>query len=233
MASLRACPARAGISLDLATWKASMAPKWLELLTEIAPGIKRVGFMFNPDTGPFARLYFLPSFEVAARSLRLLSIVAPVRSDAEIETVMASLGDELGSGLVVITDAFVASHHALIISLAARNSVPAVFRNSEFVRDGALLSCGPDIRDDFRRAASYVDRILRGEKPADLPVQPLVKFEMALNAKTAKALDLTIPTNLLVRADEGDRMRREFIAGLGSAAVLADYSARTAARSPT
>jgi putative tryptophan/tyrosine transport system substrate-binding protein len=99
--------------------EASMAPKWLELLTEIAPGVKRAGFMFNPDTGPYARLYFLPSFEAAARSLKVLPIVAPVRSDAEIETVMASLGRELGSGLVVITDAFVASHHALIISLAA------------------------------------------------------------------------------------------------------------------
>jgi putative ABC transport system substrate-binding protein len=126
--------------------EASMARKWLELLTEIAPGIERAGFMFDPDTGPYARLHFLPSFEAAARSLKVLPIVAPVHSDAEIETVMASLGREPGSGLVVITDAFVASHHALIISLAARNNVPAVFRNSEFVRDGTTRGIGDPAR---------------------------------------------------------------------------------------
>jgi putative ABC transport system substrate-binding protein len=129
-------------------------------------------------------------------------IAAPVHSDAEIESVMTSLGREPGGGLVVIPDGFVLVHRAPIILLAARNNVPAAYWDNVFARDGGLLGYGPDRLDLFRRSASYVDRILRGAKPSDLPVQLPVKFEMTLNVKTAKALGLTIPQTLLATADE-------------------------------
>ena len=170
--------------------EASIGGKWLELLTEIAPGVKRVAIMFNPETAPGGGSYYLPSFEAAARSRKVEPIVAPVHSDAEIETVMTSLGREPGGGLVVMTDAFMPVHRAPIILQASRNNVPTVYPQSVFARDGGLLSYGPNRADLFRRSASYVDRILRGAKPADLPVQLPTKFEMALNLKTAKALGL-------------------------------------------
>jgi putative ABC transport system substrate-binding protein len=184
------------------TQEAGIGGKWLELLTQIAPEVKRVANMFNPETAPGgASYYFLPSFEAAARSLKVEPIVAPVHNEAEMEAVIASLGREPRGGLVA-TDSFALIHRAQIISLAARNNVPAVFGVSDFVRDGGLLSYGPDFRDMFRRAAPYVDRILRGPKPADLPVQLPVKFEMTVNAKTAKALGLAVPPGLLIAADE-------------------------------
>jgi putative ABC transport system substrate-binding protein len=127
--------------------------------------------------------------------------VAPVHNEAEMEAVVTSLGRESRGGLIA-TDSFALIHRAQIILLAARNNVPAVFGVSDFVRDGGLLSYGPDFRDMFHRAAPYVDRILRGAKPADLPVQLPLKFEMAVNAKTAKAIGLTIPESFLLRADE-------------------------------
>jgi putative tryptophan/tyrosine transport system substrate-binding protein len=180
----------------------AMGGKWLQLLTEIAPGIKRAAIMFNPDTAPGGGSYYLPSFEAAARSLKVAPIAAPVHSDAEIETVITSLGREPGGGLVVMHDAFVQVHRAPIILLAARNNVSAVYWDKVFARDGGLLGYGPDRVDLFRRSASYVDRILRGAKPSDLPVQLPVKFEMTLNVKTAKALGLTIPQTLLATADQ-------------------------------
>ena len=179
-----------------------MAGKWVELLTEIAPGVKRVVAMSNPDTAPGGGSYHLPVFEAAARSLKVAPIVALVHSDAEIETVITSLGREPGGGLVVMPDSFLGMHHAQIISLAARNNIPAVYSDSFYSRDGGLLSYGPNRVDNYRRSASYVDRILRGAKPADLPVQLPVKFEMVLNVKTAKALGLTVPPSILLRADE-------------------------------
>jgi putative ABC transport system substrate-binding protein len=182
--------------------EASMGGKWLELLTEVKPNVKRVAIMFNPDTAPGSGSYYLPSFEAAARSLKVESIVAPVHSDAEIETVMTSLGREPGGGLVVMTDAFMPVHRASVILSASRNNVPTVYPQSIFVRDGGLLSYGPNRADLFRRSASYVDRILRGATPAELPVQLPTKFEMAVNAKTAKALGLTVPQSILLRADE-------------------------------
>jgi putative tryptophan/tyrosine transport system substrate-binding protein len=182
--------------------EAGIAGKYLELLTEIAPGIKRAAAMFNPDTEPFVRRYFLPSFEAAARSLKVAPITAPVHSDAEIETVITSLGREPGGGLVVMPDAFMVVHRATIIMLAARNNVPAVYHLSISVREGGLLSYGADGADLFRRAASYVDRILRGADPADLPVQLPVKLDTAINLKTAKALGLTVPQSIMLRADE-------------------------------
>jgi putative tryptophan/tyrosine transport system substrate-binding protein len=182
--------------------EASMAGKWVELLTEIAPGVKRVAIMFNPDTAPGGGSYYLPAFEAAARSLNVAPIAAPVHSDAEIETVITSLSREPGGGLVVMPDAFMGVHRAPTILLAARNNVPAVYQRSVFVRDGGLLSYGTDPVDIFRRSASYVDRILRGTKPAELPVQLPTRFEMVLNVKTAKALGLTVPPSIFLRADE-------------------------------
>jgi putative ABC transport system substrate-binding protein len=177
-----------------------LAGKWLELLSEIAPGLKRAAIMFNPDFP--APSTFRPSLETAARALKVEPIIAPVHSDAEIEAAIMALGREPGVGLGVPGDAFTVAHRAAIISAAARNNIPAVYSLPSFARDGGLLSYGADLVDRFRRAASYVDRILRGEKPGDLPVQFPTKFEMVVNRKTAKALGLAIPPSILVRADE-------------------------------
>jgi putative ABC transport system substrate-binding protein len=174
--------------------------KWLELLSEIAPGLKRAAIMFNPDTVTASA--YMPSFETAARSLKVTPIIAPVHGDGEIETAIIALGREPGGGLVQMPDAWMQEHRAPIISAAARNNVPAVYSASDFARDGGLLSYGPDRVDLFRRAATYVDRILRGEKPGDLPVQFPTKFEMVLNRRTAAALGLAIPPSILLRADE-------------------------------
>ena len=135
-------------------------------------------------------------------ALKVVPIPAPVHSDAEIETAITALGREPGGGLVVIPSVFVTAHRAPIISAAARNNLPAVYTASNYAREGGLLSYGPDPVDTYRRAATYVDRILRGEKPGDLPVQLPTKFEMVVNLKTAKALGLTVPPSLLARADE-------------------------------
>ena len=144
----------------------------------------------------------MPSLEAAARSLKVVLIPAPVHSDVEIESAIIALGREPGGGLLFIPDGFTSSHRTSIILAAARNNVPAVYRLSEFARDGGLLSYGPDAVDPWRRAASYVDRILRGAKPGDLPVQLPTKYELVVNLKTAKALGLTIPETLLVTDDE-------------------------------
>jgi putative tryptophan/tyrosine transport system substrate-binding protein len=180
----------------------SMASKWLELLTGIAPGIKRAAMMFNPETAPYIKSYVLPSFEVAARSLRVAPIAAPIHSDAEIEMVITELAREPGGGLLGMPDNFVEIHRALIISLAARNNVPAVYQTPVIARDGGLLSYGADFSDIFHRAARYVDSILRGAKPSELPVQLPTKYLMVINLKTAKALGLTVPPSILLSADE-------------------------------
>jgi putative ABC transport system substrate-binding protein len=156
--------------------------------------------MFNPDTAPVSA--FMPLFEAAARSLKVVPIITPIHSDVEIETAMIALGREPGSGFVVPPDVFAVAHRASIISAAVRNRIPAVYPLSEFAKDGGLLSYGVDPVDLWRRAAPYVDRILRGAKPAELPVQMPIKFEMALNLKTAKAFGLAIPPSILLRADE-------------------------------
>jgi putative ABC transport system substrate-binding protein len=184
-----------------ATLEATLGGKWLELLSEIAPGLKRAAIMFNPDMA-IASAY-MSSLETAARSLnKVVPITAPVHDDIEIETAIRALGREPGGGLVVMPDVFMNLHRVPIISAAARNNVPAVYGLSVFARDGGLLSYGSDPPDNFRRAATYVDRILRGEKPGDLPVQFPVRYEMVLNLKTAKALGLTVPQSILLRADE-------------------------------
>jgi putative ABC transport system substrate-binding protein len=183
-----------------ANLEGSLGGKWLELLSEIAPGLKRAAIMFNPDTAPVTS--FMPSLETAARSLKVTPITAPVHSDTEIDTAITALGREPGGGLVVMPDGFTQGHRAAIILAAARANVPTVYWSSDFARDGGLLSYGVDLVDIFRRAASYVDRILRGAKPADLPVQFPTRFEMVVNRKTATALGLAIPPSILLRATE-------------------------------
>ena len=183
-----------------ANLEASLGGKWLELVSEVAPGLKRVAIMFNPDTSPASA--YMPSLETAARSLKVETIIAPSHGDVEIETAIVALGRERGGGLVVMPDIFTLAHRTPIISAAARNNVPAVYWTSGFVRDGGLLSYGVDPVDIWRRAATYVDRILRGAKPAELPVQFPTKFEMVLNLKTAKALGLAVPPSIWLRADE-------------------------------
>jgi putative tryptophan/tyrosine transport system substrate-binding protein len=184
-----------------ALFEASLGGNWLELLSEIAPGLKRAAIMFNPDTA--AASAYMPSFETAARSLKVAPITAPVHSDAEIEAAIIALGREPGGGLVCLPDGgFTFTHRAAITSAAARNNVPAVYSLSAFARDGGLLSYGVDQVSNFRRAASYVDRILRGAMPGDLPVQFPTKYEMVVNLKTAKALGLAVPQSILLRADE-------------------------------
>ena len=178
----------------------SLGGKWLELLSEIAPGLKRAAIMFNPDTANGSS--YMPYIETAARSLKVVPIIAPVHADAEIETAIIALGREPGGGLVAMPDQFMTVHRAPLILATARNKVPAVYSQSVFVRDGGLLSYGVDTVDTFRRAATYADRILRGAKPSELPVQLPTKFEMAINLKTAKSLGLTVPQSILLRADE-------------------------------
>jgi putative ABC transport system substrate-binding protein len=184
-----------------ALFEGTMGGKWLELLSEIAPGLKRAAIIFNPDFAATGWVY-MHSLETAARSLKVEPIITPIHSDVEMESAIIALGREPGGALVVLPDVFTVAHRTPIISAAARNNVPAVYAQSEFARDGGLLSYGVDRVGLFRRAASYVDRILRGAKPGDLPVQFPVKFEMVVNRETATALGLAIPPSILLRADE-------------------------------
>jgi putative tryptophan/tyrosine transport system substrate-binding protein len=178
----------------------AMMGKWLELLTAIAPGVKRIAAMFNPDTAAGGGSFFLPPLEAAAQLLKIEVNTARVHSDAEIEQTIISIGP--GGGLVVMPDGFMVVHRTAIISQAARNNVPAVYWQSIFAKDGGLLSYGPDYLDLFRRAALYVDRILHGTKPSELPVQLPVKFSMTININTAKGLGLEVPESILLSADE-------------------------------
>jgi putative ABC transport system substrate-binding protein len=178
-----------------------MVGKWLEMLKEAAPGVSRAALMFNPDTASTYYVY-LRSFEAEPRSIAVEVAEAPVRNTTEIEEAIAKLGREPGGGLIVPPDAFTVLHHQLLIRLAQQHRLPAVYAYRTYVAEGALMSYGPDVYDVFRRSASYVDRILKGAKPADLPIQQPTKFELAINLKTAKALGLQIPDKLLALADE-------------------------------
>ena len=179
----------------------TLGAKWLELLKEIAPRVTRVAVMSNPNTAPYVIL-FSRSVEAVAQKIAVELIAAPVHEPAEIEAVLTMLGREPGGGLILPPDPFTVAHRKLIFDLAARYRVPAINGLLYFANEGGLVSYGVDVRDQFRQAAAYVDRILRGEKPADLPVQQPTKFELAINVKTAKALGLDIPPTLLAIADE-------------------------------
>jgi putative ABC transport system substrate-binding protein len=179
--------------------EAALGGKWLQLIKEIAPGIMRAGAMYNPDSA--LSVDFLGPFKAAAQSLAIEPTVTPVRNDAEIEEAIDSLGRDK-AGLVVLSDAFMGGHRAAVIAAATRNKVPSIFDVPFFPREGGLLSYGPSFADIFRRAAEYVDRIMRGEKPADLPVQAPIRYHLAVNLKTARAFGLSVPNTLLVSADE-------------------------------
>jgi len=179
----------------------AMAGKWVELLKEVAPHVSRVALVFSPTMATYAE-YYLNSFKAAAAAFSLEPIIAPVRDIPELEAAIFTQSREPRSSLVVMTDTFTSAHRAKITSLAAHHKLPAVYPYRFFAEAGGLLSNGNDLVDNFRRAAVYADRILRGEKPSELPVQAPAKFELVINLKTAKALGLTIPQTLLARADE-------------------------------
>jgi putative ABC transport system substrate-binding protein len=182
--------------------EASIGGKWLEILKELSPAVARVGFLFNPATSPGGGSYFLRPFEAAAPLFNVQPISTPVEDVVDIERAVAPLAVGANGGLIVNSDVFTTRHRAAIIAAAARHRVPAIYPFAYFAADGGLAAYGTDVRDLWRRAASYIDRILRGEKPADLPVQAPTKFELVVNLKTAKALGLDLPTSLLLRADE-------------------------------
>jgi putative ABC transport system substrate-binding protein len=172
------------------------------MLKEIAPGVRQVGLIFNPQTAPGGGLYHSRPIEDAAASFDVRAIAIPVRESAEIEPAIREFARNPNGGLFVLSDSFNVVHRSLIIGLAAQYRLPAMYAFREFVAEDGLMSYGIDIIEPFRQAASYIDRILKGEKPADLPVQAPTKYQLVINLKTAKALDLTIPDKLLALADE-------------------------------
>jgi putative ABC transport system substrate-binding protein len=182
--------------------EASMSGKWLELLEEITPGVRRVAILFNPATAPGGGSYYLEPFNAAVRPSGVEAIAAPVHNSSEIESIIAAQARQPNSGLVVMSNVFPLIHRTEITALAAHHRLPAVYPYRQFAEVGGLLSYGNDLRDNYRRAAAYADRILRGETPSELPVQVPVKFELVINVKTANALGLTVLAALLARADE-------------------------------
>ena len=179
----------------------SMGSKWIELLTEIAPNTKSVTAVFNPDTASLAR-FFLPSVRALQSSTSFDLIEAPVRNEAELESAIAAAALRPSSGLLFLPDTFLQSQPATVAGLAAKYKLPAIYSVSAFARSGGLITFGIERVDLFVRAATYVDRILKGEKPTDLPVQMPIKFELVINRKTAKSLGINITPTLLARADE-------------------------------
>jgi putative tryptophan/tyrosine transport system substrate-binding protein len=178
-----------------------MLGKWAEMLKEIAPSVKRTALVFNPQTAPYYPA-FLRDFKGAAETLAAEVSATPVRDEAEIEAAVSAFAREPDGGLIVAPDPFINSHRALVVGLAERHRLPVIYGFQHFVREGGLISYGPDALDIVRRSASYVDRVLRGEKPGELPVQAPAKYELLINLKTAKELGLTVPTALRVRANE-------------------------------
>jgi ABC-type uncharacterized transport system substrate-binding protein len=182
-------------------YEPSVTGKWMAMLKEIAPRLARVAFMINPKSAPFYN-YYLRAAEPLSQSLGIELVPTFVENDTEIDRAVESFARVPNGGLVVPPDVTTFAHRDLIIALAARHSLPAVYSFRLIVLAGGLMSYGLDVVDTCRQAAFYVDRILRGDKPADLPVQAATKFETALNLKTAKALGLTVPPGLLVAADD-------------------------------
>ena len=186
-----------------------MAGKWLELLKEIAPRVERVAILFNPATAPYAE-YWLNPFKAAAAPLAVAASAAHVHDTSELESAVAAHAHAPNGGLIVMPDTFTSTHRAEITALAARHRLPAVYPFRFFAEVGGLLSYGNDLIDDFRRAANYADRVLRGAKPSELPVQFPVKFELVINLKTAKALGLDVSFFTAAARRRGDREILEF-----------------------
>ena len=182
--------------------EASMAGKWVELLKEIAPNVTKVTAMFNPHSSPGRGAYFLGPMQTAAASFGVQVVAAPVGDKATIESVLAELARQPDGGLIVTSDIFLIKHRVEITSLAARHRIPAIYPFRMFAEVGGLVSYGSDLIDNYRRAAAYADRILKGAKPNELPVQAPVKFELIVNLKTARALNISVPLPIQQRADE-------------------------------
>ena len=178
----------------------SIGGKWLEILKDISPNIKRTSIMSNPAAATYSRGY-IQSFEAAAISLSVQASVAPVNNVAEIDAAIGAQAREADGSVIVIPDIFIVANRLAIIASSARHRVPVIYPYRVMANDGGLVVYGPDIADLYRRAATYVDRILKGEKPGDLPVQQPTKFELVINLKTARTLGLTVPPMLLARAD--------------------------------
>jgi putative ABC transport system substrate-binding protein len=193
-------PRPGGNATGFTNFEPTMAGKWLELLKDIAPRVSRAAFLFNPSTATNAD--FLNSFKAAAISFGVEPIVTTVRDASELETVIAAQASEPNGGLIVMADIFTLVHRAQITSLSDRYRLPAVYPYRQFAEIGGLLSYGVDLLENFWNAATYADRILKGEKPSELPVQAPVKFELVINLKTARTLGLTVPPSLLATADE-------------------------------
>lgn len=189
--------ARPGGNLTgITNFEFEMGGKWLGLLKEIAPHVSKALLIFNPETAPYAR-FFLESVKLGAEAS-----LAPVRNDKDIERAFSEIGDKGSTGVIVMPDLFTGGHSTAIITQAAKNQVPTIYPFGYFATNGGLLSYGADTLDLFRRSASYVDRIFRGDKPKDIPIQAPTKFELVINLKTAKALGLNVPLQLQQRADE-------------------------------
>jgi len=189
-----------GNATGFSLYESSLGAKWVELLMRIAPRVRRIALVFNPQTSSTA--LYLPPIEAAAMSFAVQLVKTPIRDSAELEGAITALGREPGNGLMFVPDNFMTVHRKLIVGLANRYGLPAVYPSRFRTTDGGLLSYGVDVLDMARRAAGYVDRILKGANAADLPVQQPTKFELVINLKTAKALGLTVPDTLLALADE-------------------------------
>jgi putative ABC transport system substrate-binding protein len=183
-------------------FETSVGAKWVEFLKQLSPRLARVALLFNPATAPGRGTTYLQSVEAAVRSFRIDSMHATVSSAAEIEDAIATLSRRPDSGLIVMPDVFMTKHRDLIAALAIRHGLPAVYSFRYFAEDGGLFSYGIDVSDIFRRAAGYVDKVLRGAMPSSLPVQHPDKFELVINLKTASALGLDVPRILLARANQ-------------------------------
>jgi putative ABC transport system substrate-binding protein len=182
--------------------EASLTGKWLGLLKEMMPGISRVAFLYDPKVAPGGGAYYTKLIEAAAPQFAVTSTAIPVHNAADVESAVGDFVRRPNGGLIVLPDATTNLHRERIIALAAQHRVPAVYAFRYIAADGGLMSYGVDVVELFRRAATYVDRILRGVKPADLPVQLPEKFQLVLNLKTAAAMGLTVPTSLQLLADE-------------------------------
>lgn len=193
-------PRPGGNATGFINLEGSMAGKWLDLLMKVAPRVKRAVFLYNPATSPLANSYLDP-FWLAATSLAVEPIVAPIRDPSELQPAIAAQRAAPNAGLIVMPGSFMANQSAQIVALAAYYRLPAIYPFSYFAEIGGLMSCDNDQADNYRRTASYVDRILKGAKPSELPVQAPVKFELAINLKTAKAMDLHVPAGMLQEAD--------------------------------
>jgi putative tryptophan/tyrosine transport system substrate-binding protein len=191
-----------GNATGFTNYDSSLGGKWVALLKEVAPQTHKVALLFNPSTAPTAGEYFLPSFQDAARSLGMEAIPSPVHNPEEIEPALAAVSKESAGGLVVMPDTFTTVNRNQIIKSVTENRTPAIYPYRYFVADGGMLSYGVNSPDILRRSAEYISRIIKGEKPADLPVQVPVKFELFINRRAFQALGLTIPQTLLATADE-------------------------------